>query len=284
MKACILIIMLLSLPISAGAVEQDAAADSNGSSDIFLPTGDLFRPLLADPKQPRFFVSLRKYNFKADNINGAAVGYGENFGIYKHQGKENESSYQLNIVGGLFAQFNLDAPSRDLLNADYTIGFPLTYRNGPVSARLNVYHQSSHLGDEYLLQAKPERINLSYESIDLLGSYEWEKWRSYIGGEYLFRKEPGDLEPAGVHGGIEYYGTKHVLKIGRLVGGLDLKSYEEHRWSLDAALNIGFEFGQPNPGQRRLRIMLEGYKGYSPHGQFYNDRISYYGVGLYLGF
>ncbi|MEK6582082.1 MAG: hypothetical protein AABZ25_06805, partial [Nitrospirota bacterium] len=60
MKTCILIIALLSLPISAGAVEQDAAADSNGSGDIFLPTGDLFRPLIADPKQPRFFVSLRK--------------------------------------------------------------------------------------------------------------------------------------------------------------------------------------------------------------------------------
>ncbi|TAL24294.1 MAG: DUF1207 domain-containing protein, partial [Nitrospirae bacterium] len=51
-----------------------------------------------------------------------------------------------------------------------------------------------------------------------------------------------------------------------------------------AALNIGFEMGRPEPGQRRLRFMLEGYKGYAPHGQFYNDRISYYGVGLYLGF
>ncbi len=138
MKTCILIIVLLFLPISASAVEQDVTAGSSGSGNTFLPTGDLFRPLIADPKQPRFFVSLRKYNFKAHNINGAAVGYGENFGIYKHQGKENESGYQLNIVGGLFAQFNLDAPSRDLLNADYTIGFPLTYRNGPLSARLNV--------------------------------------------------------------------------------------------------------------------------------------------------
>ena len=30
-----------------------------GEGEAF-PTGDLFRPLLADPKQPQFFVSFRQ--------------------------------------------------------------------------------------------------------------------------------------------------------------------------------------------------------------------------------
>jgi hypothetical protein len=35
---------------------------------------------------------------------------------------------QLDAEGAVFAQFDYEAPSKDLINADYTIGFPLTFR------------------------------------------------------------------------------------------------------------------------------------------------------------
>jgi hypothetical protein len=40
--------------------------------------------------------------------------------------------------------------------------------------RRRVLHQSSHLGDEFLLRNRTTRINLSYEALDLLLSYETE--------------------------------------------------------------------------------------------------------------
>jgi hypothetical protein len=46
----------------------------------------------------------------------------------------------------------------------------------------------------------------------------------------------------------------------------------------------GFEFGHPNPGQRRLRVMAEWYKGFDPHGQFYVHAVEYFGLGVFLGF
>ena len=68
-----------------------------------------------------------------------------------------KDAWQLSISGAVFAQFNLDASSMDLINADYIIGFPLSYRNGSWSARARLFHQSSHLGDDFLLQPqKPE--------------------------------------------------------------------------------------------------------------------------------
>jgi hypothetical protein len=251
---------------------------------IPFPNGDLFLPLLADPKQPQFFVSYRRYDTSVDTINMGAVGFGETFGLYRREGKRPGDGLQVSISGGLFAQFNLDAPSHDLINADYTIGLPVTYRHGPLSARLRLYHQSSHLGDEYLLRAQPERINLSFESLEMLFSYEWQGLRAYGGGEYLLRRDPGDLERASLHGGFEYRRGQPTLFGGRLVGGLDLKSWQEHDWSADASLKLGLEFGANEPGRRRLRIMAEAYDGYAPHGQFYDDEISYYGLGLYLGF
>jgi hypothetical protein len=46
----------------------------------------------------------------------------------------------------------------------------------------------------------------------------------------------------------------------------------------------GLEFGHPNPGQRRLRLTAEWYKGFDPRGQFYKNKVEYYGMGMSLGF
>lgn len=249
-----------------------------------FPVGDLFWTLLADPKQPQFFVSLRHYDSPIDTTTVGAVGFGETFGLYRREGKHPGDGLQIGIDGGLFAQFNMGAASNDLINADYIIGIPATYRRGPWSSRLRVYHQSSHLGDEFLLNTRPERINLSFESLEALVSYDWRQLRVYGGGEYLFSREPEELDPEGLHGGLEFRGTKPWLWGGRLVGGLDLRSWREHDWDVDASLTAGLEFGATQSGRRRLRIMAEAYEGHSPHGQFYEDDIRYLGVGLYFGF
>jgi len=170
-----------------------------------------------------------------------------------------------------------------LINADYTIGVPLTWHNGHTSARLRIYHQSSHLGDEYLIRSNAERINLSFESLELLGAYDWNGWRFYFGGEYMFHREPADLEPAAMHGGVEFRSGFNLWG-GHWVSGADIKRWEEHDWAVDMSVKSGLEFGSLEPGRRRLKVMLEYYDGYAPHGQFYEDKIDYYGIGFYLGF
>ena len=252
-------------------------------ADAF-PANDLFAPLIADPKEPRFFMSARSYRTSVATVSMAAVGFGETFGFYRRPGKQRGDGLQLGISGGIMAQFNLDAPSSDLVNADYIIGLPVTYRHGPWSTRVRLYHQSSHLGDEFLLRVNPERVNLSYEAIDALVSYDWGPWRAYGGGEYIFHREPAELRPASLQGGLEYRGRERLWGLGRLVGGVDLKSHEEHDWAVDASMSVGLEFGDPAPGRRNMRLMFDGYRGYSPHGQFYQQRVSYYGLGLGFDF
>lgn len=255
-----------------------------GQADAF-PVGDLFRPLLADLKQPQFFVSINRFRSSGMHYTMASVGFGETFGLYRFSGRHEGDGLQLSVEGALFAQFNLDTPSYDLINADYTIGFPVTYRDGDNSLRFRLYHQSSHLGDEFLQSINPpERVNLSYEAVELLYSREWRGWRVYGGGEYLVHKEPADLKPLSAHWGIEYRDSRPLVWNGRPLAGLDMKSYEEHNWAVDTSIKAGLEFGRPNPGQRRLRLMAEWFKGFDPHGQFYNNKVEYYGLGVSLGF
>lgn len=256
-----------------------------GDVPIIFPAGDLFRPLVADPKQPQFFVSFIEMRSPTERLTAASVGYGENFGLWRWPGAEPGDGWQLNFAGGLFAQFNLDAPSSDLINADYTVGFSLTHRRGPYSARLRLYHQSSHLGDEFLLsQPNIERINLSVEAIDAIASYEWDRWRLYGGVGYFIGRDPGDLEPGIAELGVEYRGHRFRWDLGRLVAGVHLRSSEEQNWRTSTSAKIGLELGQADPGRRRVRILAEYYDGFSQFGQFFDTEIRYAGVGVYFGF
>ncbi len=276
--------MLIGL-VLVGVLAAPAAAQPVFGADTeefnVLPYGHLFRPLIADPKQPRFYMSFLNYNSEVDRFVMGAAGYGEKFGLYRWN--RDKGSWQLNMLGGLFAQFNLDTPSLDLINADYTVGFPLSYRRGNFSTRLRLYHQSSHLGDEYLLRAETERINLSFESIEALASFRFKDWRFYGGGEYLYNREPKNLDRRGLHWGVEYLGYETIGDVAWLLGGVDVKSWEEHDWRGDISMKLGFELRHPRFRQRHVRLVLEGYDGYSPYGQFYEDRISYLGFGIYLG-
>jgi hypothetical protein len=252
----------------------------------FLPAGDLFKPLIADIKMPRFFVSYRQYRYQDKSVTIGAVGVGQVFGLYRSIDRKSGSGWQVSFEGGLQAQFNLDASSKDLMNADYFIGVPFTYRKGAMSYRVLLYHQSSHLGDEYLLHDDPTRMEFSYEALNVVQSYEWRKWRGYCGGEVILRKEPHTLKTLSVQGGIEFHGSSPTWGRGVPVAGIDLKSTEEHDWAINTSLVAGLEFiGSPDR-DRHIRVVLEVYKGHNPHGQFYteNTRIQFYGIGVYFGY
>lgn len=252
---------------------------------IYFPTGDVFSPIIADPKQPQFFMSLRTYDATFGNVTVGAVGYGETFGLFRRSSRRSGDGLQISIAGALFAQFNMDAESHDLVNADYTIGLPVTYRKGKTSGRARLYHQSSHLGDEFLLNNLSQtRVNYSYEAMELLVARDIQPVRVFVGGEYFVNVDPSSFHRNMFHGGIDYRGPTRILNIGRLVGGVDWKSFEENDWSFSTSIVGGFEFGDPGAGRRHLRLLGEAYFGHAPNGQFYEDYIEYWGAGVYLGF
>lgn len=262
-----------------------SAAPRADNDPIVFPAGDLFRPLIADPKQPQFFVSFLRMTRPADAITAASVGYGENFGLWRWPGPRPGDGWQLSFAGGLFALFNLSAPSNDLVNADYNIGFSLTHGNGPLSTRYRLFHQSSHLGDEFLLsQPNIQRINFSIEVVDVMASYEWERWRFYGGAGYLIGRDPSDIKPGLAEAGIEYRSRRLQWELGRFVAGFDLRGIEEQNWKAAKSVKAGLELGQADPGRRRVRVLAEYYDGFSPFGQFFSTDIHYVGVGVYFGF
>jgi len=269
---------------------EKASSDSQGEELTPLPATQLFKPLRANPKEPRFFVSALKVNSAIQNTTVAAVGFGESFGIVRH-GSNPRKSWQLGISAAVFAQFDLESESSDLMNADYVIGVPLTWRHDDWSGRVRIYHQSSHLGDEYLLRVQPERVNLSFESIEVLVAHDFGEIRAYGGGEYLFHREPSDLAAGLIHVGVDWYNSEAAFNFSHLgaarwVAGLDVKHWQHNDQDIQLSAKAGLEFTPlRNTGNsaRRWSILLELYDGPSPYGQFYQDDLRYWGISLQLG-
>ena len=245
---------------------------------------DAFEPLLADPKEPAFFASYLWDRSARLSSKLASVGLGQTIGLVREPG------WDLAIAAGVFSQFNMQSATNDLINTDYLVGLPLTYHRGTWATRFRLYHQSSHLGDEYLLHTHAQRVDLTYEAVELLVSKAMAGWRVYGGGEYLFVRSPADLAPGVLHGGLEYHQPEALMHFGRfatgrLVAGLDGRSIEDRQWQVGWSFVTGLELADPaaTPGSGwRWRVLLKAYTGPSPYGEFYRDQVS--SVGLGIGF
>ncbi|MFI5327308.1 MAG: DUF1207 domain-containing protein [Candidatus Rokuibacteriota bacterium] len=272
--------------VRAPAVVPDVApAAVSALPTGFLPSGHLFQPLLADPRWPHFAASYRYYLNNRDLEHVGAVSFGETIPLIRGNAFA-DSQWEAGIQAGVFALFQMDTPSKDLLNADYFASLFGTWRRGAFSALGRIFHQSSHLGDELLLRTRLERINLTYESVDLKLSYDlpWG-FRVYGGGGYLFDQEPESLKPWSAQGGVEFRSPWTVAS-GRVrpVAAVDLQTREENKWNLDVSVRGGIQLENVRVLERNLQLLVEYFHGNSPDGQFYKRRIDYLGLGAHFHF
>jgi len=263
---------------AVGAAAAAALEPANTETAVeALPVDELFKPLIADPRQPQFSIKYHRYDTR-DDFDAASVSFGDYFGFASGLFGEYGVS-QIGLQGAVFAVFNLDSESFDLVNADYWLGIPLSARFGPYSFLTRIYHQSSHLGDEYLI-GNPDiaRINLSYEDWETLMSYEWKQWRFYGGGGVILNSEP-NLDPLHLQAGMEYR-RPVAFRDWQFVGAVDLQADQEQDWQGSGSYQAGFAID--GHAGREVRFMLEHYRGFSPNGQFYNERLRYTGLGVYF--
>jgi hypothetical protein len=256
---------------------------------IPLPGGDVFCPLIADPKTSRSFAAYQRGNETDLATDIAAVGVADAFPFFRAAAARPGNGIQLGLAGAVFAQFDLGSPSYDLLNADYLLSLPLTFRAGPISGRVRVYHQSSHLGDEFLLRPNPpKRQNLSFESAEALLSIDVSALRIYAGGESFVRRDPVDLPDMLWHGGLELRppaGANLGVGVARFIAAADAKIVSDTVNRTGISVRAGFEFARPHEaevGGRRWSLLAEFYNGPSPYGQFHGQQVRLTGIGAHF--
>lgn len=262
--------------------------------NTLIPDGDVFRPLIADPKQPQIFgiiQSTRALESKSTSTIGS-IAFGENFGLWTRRKQGTCDGIQVGLLTGVFSQFNLFEQT-ELVNTDFVIGIPFSWRTDLFSGRVRLYHQSSHLGDEFLL-SRPgfNRVDYRFEEVEgILSLNTPNGWgRFYFGGGYLVHRQPSSIDRLRAQWGIELRGPEYPVpwsSSGTLkmvpVLATDFKAFEELQWFVNTNLLAGVEWFRVG-ATRRIRILLNYYYGYNPYGQFFSQKVETIGLGLYLAF
>ena len=238
----------------------------------------LFTPAIADPRSPRFSAAWHNDIVRDENSGPWMIG---------------DNAVDLNFQGAVFSIFDLDGISKDLVNTDFWAALAASWRRpttiGDFSAMTRVFHQSSHLGDEYILFNKVterDRVNLSYEGVDLTVAWQPEMdfgLRIYGGGGYLFGRDPASLDPWSAKIGMEIESPDKVWGAWP-VAAIHVQTFEDTGFEPDLSLMAGLQFNNPVREDRQIRLLLSYFNGYSPNGQFYDEQLEYVGLGLQYQF
>lgn len=273
-------------PVPAASGAAAAAAVQPPRSNWF-PDDLLVVPFHADPRWPHFSAAVRRFQNDPNFSNMFAGNFGETFAFYRGPAPFG-GQWDFSVQAGVFSLFDVSSVSgsNDLVNADYRFGLMTGYRMGRLSGFIRLYHQSSHLGDEFVLNSQVNRINLSYEELDLKLSFDAASWlRLYGGGGLLVRRDPGDMGIGTAQWGVEL-SSPWTLWGGHLrpVAYGDFQAHERTQWQVAHSLMAGLQLERVQIGHRKVQVLFEYFSGPSPDGQFFVQQAKWLGIGIHLYF
>ncbi len=269
-------------------------ARRNNLWGIFLPEGPpAFRPFITDIRQVNFGIGWR-FDDKALGKNLVPVSFGNTFPIFRWIDVwKLRGDLQLEIEGAVWAIFEPFHESAPLIDADYYVGFPLTYLFGDWAFRIRGYHISTHIGDEYLLDHPHfDRRNPSIEAFDAYFSYQFSKDIRLYGGLGWVACQDDSFRVGPFYAQL---GTEiRLFQLGyrdycnRLYGvpflAIDFYYQNHFKHHVNSNYAIGYEWGKISGIRRKFRVFIEYHDGYEVEGQFCKEPTHYLCVRGTYGF
>jgi hypothetical protein len=186
-----------------------------------------------------------------------------------------------NLRGYFRSRFITNSKSFDLLNTDYYGGVN-TFLTGKTGTwELYLYHLSSHMGDEVLLDTATysyARNNYSREVVKL--SYYTVLFNNIsmaYSFHYILRKDPVFDGNKAVQCDIEIPAS---LWNKNVTFSIDLTANEEHNWNTDICLQMRLNLKHGEKNKYRQQLTIEYYDGYSKMGQLYYMKEKYVSIGV----
>jgi hypothetical protein len=181
----------------------------------------------------------------------------------------------------VYGRFSLGDRKSSLISNDWVVGLNTTAELGAWGVTLQLYHESSHLGDEYGDRFGADRLDWTREVAAAWASYTTGPWRLTGNLSYVLIDEL-DLERPGAAVAADYRGRT----IGRLLGGevrpvagVFLDGTAATRWRIGTSARLGIAIAAPLTG-RTLGLALIAHDGLSTQRQFYRRESRYLGAEL----
>lgn len=206
-------------PVAAAALAALAAAplagqDDGRSCDVD-DDGFPFQPPAASPLEPHTRLAAVRVDRGARGRWVALADLGERIPFWISRGcgpvaEPSPARPGLQLAGavaaGVSSRFDLEGRGNELVEAHYRVGVRLRARLRGAAARLEAYHVSSHLGDEFVERTGRTPISTSREGLELLLQARPAPGLRVYGGPGVLVRSTRDLGAASLRGGAEWRG------------------------------------------------------------------------------
>ncbi|OGN62975.1 MAG: hypothetical protein A3F09_04680 [Chlamydiae bacterium RIFCSPHIGHO2_12_FULL_49_11] len=262
----------------------------------FPETTVLFPPIIASPHEPVYSVAYRWGDAVIAN-NQIAVSLGDVFPLFRwFEVGRWKGDLQIDIAACMWADFNMHPKIHpndewaELVNTDYLLSIPFSYAVDAWAFRFRIYHISSHLGDEFMVN-NPNilRLNPSFEAIEILGSYQATlAFRLYGGPGFIINSDPSyPMKQFYVEYGFEWRFMVLRHHYHSLYGApflaIDMQQWQVAGWTPSLTIMAGYEWSKLLNAGRKVRLFFEYHNGYS-EGQFFTNRTDYIAIRVSWGF
>lgn len=292
LTAALLAITALAVLPAHGTAQQEAGA-ADGGGAAWFPDSTAFRPLLAAPREVDLRGSLvvadrrapAGADFEGSNLEAEVV-LGHRIGVVRLRPEDRGGpEIVLGFEVGAFNRFALETSEKDLIGVDYRVGLPLSLRKGPWSGRLVLLHESSHLGDDFIVRfgAPEPRRQVTRDGFELTVARELAPaLRVYGGADLNFHANPG-VERVAARGGLEWDPVPgRTPEAGE--SGLQLWPFAAGNLELTSETSGAAVTGAAGLALRvsgmTLRLEARGHTGPSPLDQLDGRDEEFLGLGL----
>jgi hypothetical protein len=186
------------------------------------------------------------------------------------------------IVLGLgtqvYGRFSLSDSKTALISVDWVAGLNTTAMLGKMAVTMQLYHESSHLGDEYGDRFQAERLDWSREVVAGWLTYAAGQWKVTGGASYVLYDGLG-LPRAGAAIGLDWGAGRHrfLTRPFEPVLGLYTEGSAATDWRLSTSAKLGIAV-RGKGGARSVGLAVIAHDGLSTQRQFFRRESRYLGL------
>lgn len=263
------------------ALAVNAAAEHTPYG-LFPESERVFRQLEADPRRIRLGASY----YRLDGKDLSDIALGHSWGMTRWFTNDDYWTWQWSLEAMAYSRFTISGSLNSFETVDFVGNLPLAARHRAFSVRAMLFHESSHLGDDYIRRTNDQGFRYSVDGARATASVEPAPWiRLYGGMTYLLHSLPDPARKA-LQAGAELT-SRPLTRSKRYPLRLFLAADAQFRqatgyganWRSVAGVIAGFD-GVP----RSMRFFLGRFDGYSPFGQFYKRKERFTDVGISFHF
>ncbi len=256
-----------------------------------MPNNLIYTSYLAGPKEPRFgtvwyddttpppYATTGHEGWLWDSTLGGRVSIAR----YGSDPVLHPQGFEVQIEGAAFVRLD-PQDDRDLRSADYRFGIPLVYGVGRWQTKLAYYHNSAHLGDEFMLKHPTfPRINYVRDCIVWGNSYYLYDWMRLYGEVGWAFFTAGGAEPWEFQGGVELIQARPTGGRGAPFLAVNGFSRQELDWGGNVCVQTGWAW-RGRRSEKLYRIGFEYLYGSDPQYEFVYKNQNRAGIGMWYDY